>query len=231
MPVKELKKEKSAVTVRYRMPALQMSFHYHAYLLSTEKFLRFKTRIAFDKEDLDMAVISPIGTSFSRPLIMQFILYAFTDDQIQQVEFVLDKPGRIKQLLSQAYAARNKMAHDYDLSVTLGVKGAVDDFADFSAEVEPVSGLKMYEFTEKAHTLLNEAVAGYSRLSLKEKKKPSPDTTFLTQIDANKSLALGLLRQSKTFSSLDELMEIVAEYTPIVKNLYDYAAAPPQPTS
>ncbi len=219
------KKKGPAIVVRYRLPVKSAGVRYFPRVfLSSDRQFKFRLALAFKNADLAVELISPLISHFSKSPIFKFTLSATETKQIQDVEAFLDKPGRVVYLIGEAKRAKNKKAHENELSVSLEDLEAMEDFADFSPEGESeelVSGMKFYEYTETAHALLNDVVAGYTRLAFKEKKKELPDTGFLAELEANKILALNLLRQSKTFASLDEMSEVITEYTPIVRALYD----------
>jgi hypothetical protein len=219
----------SAVIVRYKLPLRRVEWAHRSLFLSYRQLFKFKTAIVLDPDFFDIAHVAPIsGSARHKADFLVFVLHSFTHDQIRQVETLLDKPGRITHLLQEATTGLSRKVTENDLSVEIEDQEPFAEFSDDEPQEEaPASAMKFYEYTEKVHALLNEAVAGYTRLEMKETKKEKPDTDLLAEIDSNRALAINLLRKFKTFSSLERMSEIVDEYTPIVKALYQYSG--PQP--
>lgn len=230
MAMQALSKKEPAVVIRYR-PSRRYSEsrpRYAGVFLSADQLFKLKFELMIRNVFVNVALISPLLSRHGlRAPIFQFVLSSPASDHIHDLEVVLNKPGQIRFLIMQAKTAPTKKAHQDDLSVSIEDWEALDPFADFSAEAEaetssePISGHLFFEYTELAHTLLNDVIAGYTRLAFRERKKENPDAEFLAELEVNKALALTLRRQSKTFSSLDHLREVVDDYTPIARALYD----------
>lgn len=231
MAIQALNEKNPAVVVRYRLtkPSYSVSLRYPGMFLPADQRFRFKAELGLKGWARTGSFISHfrIGNHPVPSPVFQIILTSSETDHIQDLEQLLGKPGQIVSLVLQAKFAPSGRAQQDDLTVSLEDWEAVDDFGDFSAEAEaevpdePISGQRFYEYTEMAHALLNDVVAGYTRLAFRERKKGNQDTEFLTELEVNKTLALTLLRQSKTFSSLDQLREVIDNYTPIVRALYN----------
>lgn len=124
------------------------------------------------------------------------------------------EPGTVDSLWKKANAARKTSARKGNLSVEIG------PYEEAKKEEAQVSGLLFYELTETAHALLHAAAAAYSRMSVKESNKNTPDELLLKEIGENKKLARDILSRAENFSSLAQLQAIVEKYSPIVKALY-----------
>jgi hypothetical protein len=225
MIAKEPTKKNDTVVVRYKIPQKRQVdlFSYSSFFLSNTQIFKFKTELLLNFDYLDVSHIIPVSNS-SRPKanLIVFVFHSNFHALIHEVEDLLGKHGRIEPLLAKAKIAENRKAVEDDISVELENGESADVFSEVELEEEQVSGMRFYEYNEKAHSLLNKVIAGYSRLALSERKKETPDAQFLKEIDENKSLATNLLRKSKTFSSLDQMNEVITQYTPIARVLYDY---------
>jgi len=224
MIVKEPPKRDGTVVVRYKIPQMRkIEWYYDSLFLSYTQLFKFKIELLSNREFLDISHITPISSSRgSRANVFVFVMYSNFSVLIHEVELLLDKPREIEKLLAKAKTAENGRAFQDDISVELENEESFDVFSESKQEDDQVSGMKFYEFTEKAHSLLNNVIAGYSRLELMERKKDSLDDFLLSELVENKTLALNLLRKSKTFSSLEQMNEVITHYTPIVKSLYNY---------
>lgn len=229
MEVKNKHKETSAVVVRYHPGRRSRRLHsrYIGMFLPFDRHFKLKLDQAFKHTKLTASVVSEVrpGRPASAP-ILQFTLPSENDAPIHDIEIFLGKPGEIVTLIIEAKTTINKQAQRPDISVILVDWDSVNSMTDFSefdvqAPEEPISGMRFYEYAETAQTLLNDVVTGYTRLAFRERKKKDPDQDLLAALDSDKMLALTLLRQSDLFKSIDQLIEIIEDYTPIVRSLND----------
>lgn len=237
MTVKETNKKKPAVVVHYRPTQKYYRSRYPGLFLPPDRQIKFKLA-SLVLENSGFTVSSVYRMQPGHPPSITLVLFILTseeDQPIHDVEIVLDKPGQLLMLIGEAKQSPNRRAQNDDLSVSVTDDweslNAFYDFAfeDTEASREPVSGLLFYEYTETAQALLNDAIAGYTRLSFQERKKHQPDAALLDELEKNKKIALSLLRQPQTFSSIDRLQEVIEDYTPIVRSLLTYTS--PLPTS
>ncbi|MBS1663715.1 MAG: hypothetical protein JST68_21910 [Bacteroidetes bacterium] len=233
MEVKTQRQKAPAVVVSYRLarPYYRVPSRYLGMFLPADRQFKLKVDLVLKDAGFGIYFISDIRPGFrTSGSIFQFVLPSEGDKPIHDVEIFLDKPGQIVALIIEAKQAPTKRAQHEDLSVWLEDWDSLNAFHDFPIEEnekleESNSGLRLYEYTETAHTLLNDVIAGYTRLAFRERKKEIPNTDFLAELDANKMLALDLLRQPETFSSIERLLEVIEDYTPIARTLFDSSSS------
>jgi hypothetical protein len=231
METQALLGKEPAIVVRYRLRRRTrvVPSRYFGMFLSADQQFKFKAAMGLKNWKHTGTFISPVGLGSQavQTPIFKIVLSSSETDHIQDLEQLLDKPGQITSLVMQAKFAPTGSAKQDDLTVSLETSSSVNEFDAFPAEIDTVvypatvSGHRFYEYTETAHSLLNSVVAGYTRLAFREGKKESPDTELLAEIEANRALALSLLGQAKTFSSFDQLEEVIDNFTPIARALYN----------
>jgi len=217
MSVKELIKKDATLVVRYELPRRrQRNEPYASIFLSDDKINELNIGVL---HNLELQRIYPAHSKKrEEPEIYVIFLDATDMTGIQVLETVIGKPGIIVGLMTKARTALGRKAKKDAVTVELG------SVTERKKEKGKVNGMKFYELTETAHSLLSDVVAGYARLAYREKKKAKLGVRLLKKIEANRLLAMSLLRKSSTFSSLDQMEEVIAAYTPIAKELYNYSA-------
>ncbi len=232
MAVKQ-KKEKPAIVVRYRptRKAIRVSSRYVPIFLPVER--QYNLMLETITQQMKGVIVRSINLMRpGRPSsVWQFVINSEEAQPIHDMEVVLEKEGQITKLIMEAKGAPDKRARQDDLSVLFTYDWELlTDLGDFDLKATgepdgPTSGLRFYEYTETANALLNDVVAGYTRLAFQERKKSQPEPGLLEELEINKKLALTLLRQPQSFFSIDRLQEVIEDYTPIVRSLFEHNSA------
>jgi hypothetical protein len=76
--------------------------------------------------------------------------------------------------------------------------------------------LDWYSLTESANSILNGLIALASREHMKELDKANPDQKRIAELVALRDEAMKVNRDSKTFSSLEKMEEVIEKYSPIL---------------
>ena len=227
------REQNPAIVVRYRPSprARRVPYRYVTMVLPADRQIKLKFEALVQHIFFQMAYsITPERPGHTAS-VWQFVLPSEEAKPIHDMEVVLEKEGQITKLIMEAKDAPNKRAQQDDLSVSFTYDWELlTDFGDFDIKAtgepaEAVSGLRFYEYTETANALLNDVVAGYTRLAFHERKKSQPDPIFLDELESTKRLALTLLRQPQSFFSMDRLQEVIEDYTPIVRSLFEHNSA------
>src|SRR5579863_2870765 len=211
------------VVVRFKFSPRSQDRYIQRVFLPYERMVMVKLQLAVRTKYIRAAIISPINLhGSSQRKMVQFVLPFAEKNRLNEIESLFDIKGRINTLVNEAIRSRTFRAHDEDLSVAIEDMENVEDFVvDEVEEQATISGMTFYEYTEKAHALLSQVIAGYSRLELQERKKEHPDAHFLEELQNNQAVAFNLLRKADTFSSIDQMSELISDYTPIVRALYE----------
>lgn len=209
------------VVLNYLLPRPALDFSYSYFFLPLEQELKFKILLNRHFAESKIRIVESVtpGDRFADK-VFEVWFTAHFEDHIKDIESLFNAQGRIEKMWTALQTKAVQRIQDKDLLVALENISDLDYFYGIPIEEEKVSSIKFFEYSEKTHSLLNEAVTGYTRLVFREKKKKNPDELLLEKLRAAKELAMNLLRKSDTFSSLDKMINVVAQYTPIVKALY-----------